>query len=78
MAARVAQMVRAPDWGSWVRARALTRILKTGVQDSQLAKKWESQCKKGKSHSEKWESHQFMYIPFPIFAGIIACDCGIS
>ena len=41
--------------------RALTRILKTGVQDSHLAKSRSSTGKSGSPTPKKLESHQFMH-----------------
>ena len=41
--------------------RALTRILKTGVQDSHLAKSRSPTGKSGSPTSKKLESHQFVH-----------------
>ena len=41
--------------------RALTRILKTGVQDSHLAKRRSPTGKSGSPTLKKLESHQFVH-----------------
>ena len=41
--------------------RALTRILKTGVQDSHLAKSRSPTGKSGSPNPKKLESHQFVH-----------------
>ena len=42
-------------------SRSLTRILKTGVQDSHLAKSRSPTGKKGSPTPKKLESHQFVH-----------------
>ena len=48
-------------WGIQPVPRALTRILKTGVQDSHLAKSRSPTGKSGSPTSKKFESHQFVH-----------------
>ena len=49
------------DYHQMTKVRALTRILKTGVQDSHLAKSRSPTGKSGSPTPKKLESHQFVH-----------------